>query len=91
MSRPRLNRRVSFDPQVRCFKPCGVPMTELQMVELSREEVETYRLRYIDNLEQKAAAKQMETSQSTYQRILISAHKKISDALVNGKAIKIIY
>lgn len=66
-------------------------MTELQMVELSREEMETYRLRYIDNLEQKAAAKQMETSQSTYQRILISAHKKISDALVNGKAIKIIY
>ena len=32
----------------------------------------------------------MKTSQSTYQRILYSAYKKIADALVNGKAIKIL-
>jgi len=31
----------------------------------------------------------MKTSQSTYQRILYSAYKKIADALINGKAIKI--
>jgi len=32
----------------------------------------------------------MNTSQSTYQRILYSAYEKITDALINGKAIKII-
>jgi len=41
-------------------------------------------------LEQQTAAGKMRTSQSTYQRILYSAYKKIADALINGKAIKII-
>jgi len=45
---------------------------------------------HINDLEQKEAADKMYTSQSTYQRILYSAYKKIADALINGKAIKII-
>jgi len=65
-------------------------MKYLQMVELSIEEIEAYRLRHINDLEQQEAAKKMHTSSSTYQRILYSAYKKIADALVNGKAIKII-
>jgi len=65
-------------------------MRELEIVELTTEEMEAYRLRYINDLEQKAAANKMHTSQSTYQRILYSAYKKIADALINGKAIKIV-
>ncbi len=65
-------------------------MRELEVVELEQEEVEAYRLRYIENLEQKEGAERMSTSQSTFQRILVSAQRKIADALVNGKAIKII-
>jgi predicted DNA-binding protein (UPF0251 family) len=61
----------------------------LDVVELSIEEIEAYRLRYIEDLEQTEAANKMNTSQSTYQRILRSANKKIADALINGKAIKI--
>jgi predicted DNA-binding protein (UPF0251 family) len=41
-------------------------------------------------MEQNDGAKEMNTSQSTYQRILSSANKKIADALINGKAIKIL-
>jgi predicted DNA-binding protein (UPF0251 family) len=41
-------------------------------------------------LEQEEAAKKMNTSQSTFQRILSSAYKKITEALIEGKAIKII-
>jgi predicted DNA-binding protein (UPF0251 family) len=52
--------------------------------------VEAYRLRHINNLEQKEAGEKMHTSTSTYQRILNSAYTKIADALINGKAIKII-
>jgi predicted DNA-binding protein (UPF0251 family) len=90
MPRPRLFRKINFNPRITYFKPQGVPLRELELVALSGEEIEAYRLRYIDNLEQQAAAEKMRTSQSTYQRILHSAHKKIADALINGKAIKII-
>lgn len=90
MPRPRLFRRISFNPDVTYFKPLGVPMRELEIIELTVEEVEAYRLRHLSNLEQKEAAKKMDTSTSTYQRILYSAYEKIADALIKGKAIKII-
>jgi len=90
MVRPRLCRRIKFNPKITYFKPQGVPMRFLEIVELTTEEMEAYRLRHINKLEQKEAAKKMKTSQSTYQRILYSAYKKIADALINGKAIRII-
>jgi len=90
MPRPRLCRRVMFDPSVTYFKPVGIPMSYLEIVEITAEELEAYRLRHIKDMDQKDAAKKMNTSQSTYQRILYSAYKKIADALINGKAIKII-
>ena len=65
-------------------------MRFLEIVELTTEEVEALRLRNIKDLEQKEAAKKMNTSQSTYQRILSSVYKKITEALIEGKAIKII-
>lgn len=84
-----LCRRIRFRPGTTYFKPQCIPMRRLRTVELSLEEIESYRLRHIDNLEQKEAAVRMHTSQSTYQRILSSAYKKIADALINGKAIRI--
>ncbi len=90
MPRPKLCRKIKFTPQVTYFKPRGVPIRNLSVIELTTEEIEAYRLRHIENLEQKKAAKKMHTSQSTYQRILSSAYKKTADALINGKAIKII-
>ena len=64
-------------------------MRFLDVVELTIEEVEAIRLKNIKGFEQEDAAKKMKTSQSTFQRILSSAYKKISSALINGKAIKI--
>lgn len=90
MPRPRLCRNIEFNPNITYFKPQGVPMRELEIVELTAEEIEAYRLRHINDMEQQEAADKMHTSQSTYQRILYSAYKKIADALINGKAIKII-
>ena len=65
-------------------------MRHLEIVELTTEEVEALRLRNIKDLEQEEAAKKMNTSQSTFQRILSSAYKKITEALIEGKAIKIV-
>lgn len=90
MVRPRLCRRIKFEPNVTYFKPQGVPMRYLEIIELTIEEVEALRLRNIKDLEQEEAAKKMNTSQSTYQRILSSAYKKVTEALIEGKAIKII-
>ncbi len=90
MPRPRLCRRVRFNPNITYFKPQGIPMRSLKMIELESEEVEALRLKNIKNMDQIECAKQMNTSQSTFQRILTSAYQKITDALVNGKAIKII-
>jgi len=90
MPRPRLCRKIKFNPDITYFKPQGVPMRYLEVIELTTEEAEALRLRNIKDLEQEEAAKKMNTSQSTYQRILSSAYKKITKALIEGKAIKII-
>jgi len=92
MSRPPLCfcRGIRFEPDTVYFKPQGVPTRNLQIVELSLEEIEAYRLRHIGGLEQKDAADMMHASTSTYQRVLNSAYEKIADALINGKAIRII-
>ena len=90
MPRPRLCRKIKFNTDITYFKPQGVPMRYLEVIELTTEEAEALRLRNIKDLEQEEAAKKMNTSQSTYQRILSSAYKKITKALIEGKAIKII-
>jgi uncharacterized protein len=89
MPRPKLCRRICFNHTARYFKPQGIPLCSLEEVELSLEEMEAIRLKNVQGLEQNEAALKMKTSQSTFQRILASAYKKISEALVEGKAIKI--
>ena len=89
MPRPKLCRRINFDPRVKYFKPQGIPLRFLEEVELSMEEMEAVRLKNVEELDQTEAAKKMKTSQSTFQRILSSAYKKMAEALVEGKAIKI--
>jgi predicted DNA-binding protein (UPF0251 family) len=89
MVRPIKPRRVFFDPNVIYFKPRAVPLSMLEEVDLSIDELEALRLCDLKDLEQTEAAKKMKISQSTLQRILTSARKKVSEALVEGKAIKI--
>jgi len=89
MPRPRLCRRIRFNPNITYFKPRGVPLRFLEVVELTTEELEALRLKNVKDLKQTEAAEKMNTSQSTFQRILASAYKKISEALIEGKAIKI--
>ena len=89
MVRPIKPRKVVFDPNVTYFKPRAVPLSMLEEVDLSLDELETLRLCDLKNLEQTEAARKMKISQSTLQRILTSARKKVAQALIEGKAIKI--
>jgi predicted DNA-binding protein (UPF0251 family) len=89
MSRPVKCRRVCFLPGVTYFKPAGIPMRFLSEICLSLEEAESIRLKDLENLDQKQCAEHMNISRPTFQRVLISARKKIADVLLNGKAIRI--
>jgi len=64
-------------------------MYELDEVILTKEEMEAVKLKDFDGLEQTEAAEKMNTSQSTFQRILSSARIKIAEAIVGGKALRI--
>lgn len=87
--RRRNRRRVRFDFNQIYFKPRGVPLSNLQEVNISDEELETLRLRFIEKLNQDKAAKKMGISQSQYQRDISSVLEKISKALIEGNAISI--
>ncbi len=89
MVRPLCRRIVSGTPANGYFKPMGIPRRELAEVILSIDEYEAIRLADGQGLYQEEAAKYMDISRQTFGRILESAHRKIADALVNGKAIRI--
>ena len=89
MSRPPKCRRVAFLPDVTYFTPAGIPLRNLEEVQMSVEEAEAVRLRDLEKFEQEQGAEKMNISRPTFQRILASARQKIADALINGKAIRI--
>lgn len=89
MVRPKIPRRLRFDPNVFYFKPRGIPLRILDEVELLPDEVEALKLHDVDNLDQINSAQKMNVSQPTFARILNRAYKKIADAVINGKAIRI--
>ena len=89
MTRPRIRRRCRFRPYVYYFKPRGIPMRHLDEVVLERDELEAIKLHDVDELEHTEAAKKMKVSQPTFGRILDSSYKKIANAIIFGKAIRI--
>lgn len=89
MPRPRHCRRVGHLPLANYYKPRGIPLAVLQHVNLTVDELEAIRLADLQGLYQQHAAEKMNISRQTFGRILESAHKKIADALVNGKALSI--
>jgi len=89
MAKPKKKRVIRFDPEATYFKPRGVPLSILEEVVLALEELEAIRLTDFEDFNQTKAAEKMKISQPTFNRILTSAHKKIGEALVLGKAIKI--
>jgi uncharacterized protein len=64
-------------------------MSSLKEIALSREELEAIKLKDYDGLDQIGAAGKMEISQSTFQRILSSARRKLTEAIVDGKALRV--
>jgi predicted Fe-Mo cluster-binding NifX family protein/predicted DNA-binding protein (UPF0251 family) len=86
MPRPKKFRKVEFIPENLEFRP----VNETNSVNfISIVELEAIRLSDLEELDQSQAAERMKVSRGTYQRILTSGRKKLTDALVKGKKIKI--
>jgi len=86
--RPKRLRKINYFPEITYFKPAGIPLRDLDEVVLTLDEVEAIRLAELEDLEQEEASQKMKISRVTFLRILHSAHKKIADSLIYGKAIK---
>lgn len=89
MIKARKPRCLQASPKVMYFKPRGIPLRCLEEVVLGHDEFEALKLHDVDNLPQIDAAQQMQISQPTFARILDKAYKKIAQAIVEGKAIRI--
>ncbi|MBU2474048.1 MAG: DUF134 domain-containing protein [Candidatus Omnitrophica bacterium] len=87
--RPKKTRWVKCEPGERCFRPKCKKNTKLEGVVLTIDEFEAIRLADLEGLTQDQVAKQMKVHRSTVSRIIASVHKKIADAFVNIKAVKI--
>ena len=64
-------------------------MSQLDEVALTVDELEAIRLADLEGLYQEQAAGNMKVSRQTFGRIITSAHKKVAEALVMGRALKI--
>ena len=89
MPRPPCRRFVETLPACTVFKPAGIPLRELETVEMSVDEFEALRLADLEGLYQEDAAAKMNVSRPTLSRILESARRKVAEALVLGRALRI--
>jgi predicted DNA-binding protein (UPF0251 family) len=89
MARPKRCRRISSMPGSSYFKPRGIPLHLLEEITLSFDEYEAIRLADLESHYQEQAAERMGVSRQTFGRIIESAHKKVAEALVKGRALKI--
>ncbi len=64
-------------------------MFDLEEVNLEQDELESLRLADLLSYSQEKAAAEMKVSRATFGRIVESARKKLADAILNGKAVKI--
>lgn len=88
MPRPHCPRRVSWFPKAWCFYP-GEGTGNPQEVVLTLDELEALRLADFEGLYQEEAARRMGISRPTFGRILENAHRKVAEALILGKSLRI--
>ena len=89
MPRPKCRRWVGSQPGFQYFKPRGIPITALEQVDVSLDELEALRLADLQGLYHEQAAQQMMVSRQTFGRILESARRKVADALLSGKVLRV--
>ncbi|MCU0915942.1 MAG: DUF134 domain-containing protein [Planctomycetes bacterium] len=89
MPRPCCLRHIGFKPPTGLFGPVGVSVCALEQVTLTLDEVEALRLADLNGLYQEQAAAQMKVSRPTFARIVEQARRKVAEALIHGKTLRL--
>lgn len=89
MPRPPKCRLIENIPEVKYFKPRGMPMSNLEELILPLEGFEALRLVEIEGFDHDQASIRMNVSRQTFGRILASARKTLAEAVVLGRALRI--
>ena len=80
-------RRVGIIPEYRGFTPDGLASGDA--IDMTVDELEVLRLCDLEGLNQEAVALQMGIARATVAAICSRAHRKVANALVNGRALVI--
>lgn len=88
--RKRKCRNIHLNHSEICFKPCGIKASSIENIIIFEDEMEAIRLADFHGEYQQECADMMNISRSTFSRMVVSARKKIADALLHQKAIRIV-
>ncbi len=89
MVRPRKLRFIGKKPEVKIFKPAGIPFRDIENITLTLDEYEALRLCDYEGLDHAEAAELMNISRPTFTRLIEKARNKIATAIIEGKAITV--
>jgi predicted DNA-binding protein (UPF0251 family) len=89
MPRPRCCRKISGRPLCALYSPGGISTSSGDAVSLTLDEFEALRLADFEGLYQEDAAGRMTISRQTFGRIIESAHRKVAQALIEAKVLRI--
>lgn len=89
MARPFKPRKLSARPRAYFFRPDPGQPGKREAVLLRLDEFQALEAAELRRLGQAAAAAAMDISRQTFGNILASARRKLAEAVVNGKAIRI--
>ena len=88
MPRPKKERFVCTDPNIKCFWPKWWNQ-KTEIVEIFCDELEAIKLINLEWMNMIQWWKKMWISAPTFNRILKSAYKKITDAIINSKMLAV--
>lgn len=86
MIKKRYARRLESN---RIFKPAGIPSTDIEVTTINIDELEAIRLIDYEGKSQIEAAKEMEVSRGTIQRLVEKARKKMIETILTNQGLKI--
>ena len=84
-----MNRCIDGIPSARCYAPQCSPNENEEIISLRPDELAVLDLVDLQGLEQEQAAASLGVSRKTIWRDIHEARRKITDALVHGKALEI--
>ncbi len=89
MDRTRKCRMVKNPPKHNLFKPTGVAINDLEVINLTIDEFEAIRLADLEGLDQQEASERMGISRPTFTRLIQKARLKVATFLVESRGLNI--